>query len=252
MKEKFAAQLYTLREEMKRGIAPVFAELKQMGWAGVQLSALPEGHDPDEIASYLKKYQLGTAGVHVGLSRLETDLEAVLKETKNYNTVDIVCPFLSSELRTIDGYKKVKQTLNALARDSKGFRISYHNHDFEFKTTVNNQSALEFLLEPSVENEILAEIDVYWVKKAGIDPLTFIQPYTQRMPLIHLKDITKDAEETFAELGTGQIDFKPILQWGERSGVEWYIVEQDLCEGDPMKSLEISLQHLNECTKAIE
>ncbi|MCM2675313.1 hypothetical protein [Alkalicoccobacillus plakortidis] len=57
--------------------------------------------------------------------------------------------------------------------------------------------------------------------------------------------MTKDSDETFAELGTGSINFAPILEWGERSGVEWYIVEQDVCKGDPMKSLEISLEHLN-------
>ena len=245
MKEKFAAQLYTLREEMKRGIAPVFAELKQMGWAGVQLSALPKGHDPEEIASYLKEYQLGTAGVHVGLSRLQTELDTVLEETKLYNTVDLVCPMLPKELQTVDGYKQVKQHLNDISKQAEGFRMSYHNHNFEFDTDINGQSALEFLLEPSPENKILAEIDVYWVKKAGLDPLAFIQAYSHRMPLIHLKDMTKDSDQTFAELGTGSINFAPILEWGERSGVEWYIVEQDVCKGDPMKSLEISLEHLN-------
>lgn len=38
MEKKFAAQLYTVREEMQAGIKPLFKTLKEMGWAGVQLS----------------------------------------------------------------------------------------------------------------------------------------------------------------------------------------------------------------------
>jgi sugar phosphate isomerase/epimerase len=64
------------------------------------------------------------------------------------------------------------------------------------------------------------------------------------MPIIHLKDMTADEQQTFAEVGTGLIDFAPILKWGEESGVEWYAVEQDQCSGNPMDSLQISLNNL--------
>ncbi|GGE49278.1 sugar phosphate isomerase [Pullulanibacillus camelliae] len=246
MQEKFAAQLFTLREELKRGIAPVFKELKQMGWAGVQISALPEGYDPDEVAAALKENQLGTAGMHISLQRMEEDLSGVLQEADLYNTKDIVCPFLPESLRTVKGYKEVRSRLNRIAEDAFGYRISYHNHNFELATTMDGKTALEYLLEPSEDNRVLAEVDLYWVKKGGGDPLAFIQPYKNRMPIIHLKDMTDDEEETFAEVGTGKIDFAPILRWCERSGVEWYAVEQDKCPGDPMQSLEISLKNLNQ------
>ena len=247
MLNKSAAQLFTLREEMKRGIEPVLMELKQMGWQGVQLSALPEGYDPQELASWLQKHQLQTAGIHISLKRLMEDLEGVLKEVELYHTKDIVCPFLPESYRHKEGYLEVKETLNDIAKRAREFRISYHNHDFEFDVKMNDQqTALEYLLDPMSDNHIYAEIDVYWVKKAGLDPLRYIQPYAHRMPLIHLKDMTHDAEETFAELGEGQIAFKPIIEWGEQAGVEWYIVEQDQCKHDPMQSLETSLTYLKQ------
>ncbi len=246
MLEKCAAQLFTVREELKRGIRPVFAELKAMGWAGVQLSALPEGYDPEEVAALLKELELGTAGIHISLERLESDFTAVCEEVKQYGTRDIVCPFLSADVRTEAGYRKVKSHLNELAKQAPEFRISYHNHAFEFETEIDGRSALEFLLDPEDENQIHAEVDVFWVKKGGRDPLTFIQPYQNRMPIIHLKDMTTDERETFAELGTGSLDFIPLLKWGETNGIEWYAVEQDQCDGDPMKSLEISFNNLKQ------
>lgn len=244
MEEKFAAQLFTVREELAKGIAPVFREIKKMGWAGVQISALPQGYDPQEVADALKENQLGTAGMHISLDRLENDLENVVKEADLYGTKDIVCPYLPGEYQTEEGYKAVRKKLNEVARQLPDYRISYHNHAFEFTTEINGVSALEYLLEPVEENKVLAEIDVYWVKKGGQDPLAFIQPYANRMPIIHLKDMTNDEQETFAEIGTGKIDFIPILQWGEKSGVEWYAVEQDSCPGNPLDSLALSLENL--------
>ena len=36
--------------------------------------------------------------------------------------------------------------------------------------------------------------------------------------------MTADDRQTFAEIGTGQLDFLSILAWCERSGVEWHVV----------------------------
>jgi len=67
-----------------------------------------------------------------------------------------------------------------------------------------------------------------------------------------LKDMTNDAAQTFAEIGTGSIDFEPILRWGEQNGIEWYAVEQDKCPGNPMDSLQISLDNLYKLADRIQ
>ncbi|MNF12209.1 hypothetical protein D3C80_2136240 [compost metagenome] len=64
------------------------------------------------------------------------------------------------------------------------------------------------------------------------------------MPILHLKDMTSDGKQYFAEIGTGLIDFAPILRWGLQSGVEWFAVEQDYCPGSPLDSLALSLENL--------
>lgn len=246
MKNKFAAQLYTLREELKKDFPGVLRELKKMGWAGVQISGL-HGYDPKEIAAVLKETGLGTAGLHIPLDRFRNDLDNVLLEATLFNTKDIICPAIPTELRNEEGYRNLRGELNELASKVgvEGYRISYHNHAFEFDTEIDGKSALEYLLEPASDNAVLAEVDVYWVKKGGKDPLAFIQPYSNRMPIIHLKDMSADGQQTFAEVGTGLIDFAPLLAWGEQNGVEWYAVEQDQCPGNPLDSLQISLTNLN-------
>lgn len=252
MKQKFAAQLYTLRNELEKDFPGVLRDLKRMGWAGVQISGL-RGYTAQEIAAVLKETGLGTAGIHVSIDRLRDELDVVLEEARLFNTKDIVCPYLPENVRNAEGYTAIRAELNEVAAKiaPQGFRVSYHNHAFEFDTEVNGMNAMAYLLEPSVDNAVLAEIDVFWVKKGGLDPLTFIQPYANRMPIIHLKDMSADEHETYAEVGTGQIDFAPILQWGEANGVEWYAVEQDVCPGNPMDSLQISLNNLNKLAEQL-
>lgn len=245
MRHKFAAQLYTLRDELEQDFPGVLKDLKQMGWQAVQISGL-RGHTPEQIATALKENDLKTAGMHVSLAEINNDLASVLEQAQLFNTKDLIVPFLQTELQNELGYRLVRSNLNEIARklEPLGYTLSYHNHAFEFETLVDGKSAMDFLLEPTEENKILAEIDVYWVKKAGKDPLEFIKPYANRMPIIHLKDMTDDEEQAFAEVGTGTIDFLPILQWGEQNGIEWYAVEQDVCQRPPMDCLQTSLDNL--------
>lgn len=244
MEHKFAAQLFTLREELKEGIRPLFKKLKEMGWHAVQISALPAGYDPEEVALALEENQLKAAGMHISLDRLQSDLEGVLKEADLYKTKDIICPYVQPEMRNEAGYRSLKQALSDIAKQVPDYRISYHNHDFEFETNIEGKDALSYILDPVEDNPILAEVDVFWVKKAGLDPVEYIQPFANRMPIIHLKDMTNDDRQTFAEVGEGVIDFMPILKWGEQNGVEFYAVEQDVCERPPLECLETSLTNL--------
>lgn len=243
--EKFAAQLYTLRDELKKDFPGVLRELKKMGWQAVQIDGL-HGYSPQEIGEVLKETNLSVAGMHVGVDRLTGDLDAVLEEAYHFKTKDLFNHYLSEDLQNVDGYKMVKKELLGVATKLTplGYRIGYHNHDFEFHTMIDNKVALEYILEPVGNQFIYPEVDTYWVKKAGYDPLTFIANYPNRMPVLHLKDMTQDEEQTFAEIGTGSINFEQILRWGENNGVEYYAVEQDTCPIDPLTSLNASLENL--------
>ena len=58
--------------------------------------------------------------------------------------------------------------------------------------------------------------------------------------------IKLDRTQFMAEVGEGNLNWKAILAACEKAGVEWYLVEQDICYRDPFESLEISLKNLKE------
>ncbi|MCU6709923.1 sugar phosphate isomerase/epimerase [Paenibacillus sp. J5C_2022] len=245
MQSKLAVQLYTLREACSSDFHQVLRDLKAMGWGGVQLAGY-HGHAPAELAAFIQETGLQVAGMHVSLGRIKHELEELVHEAGLFGTRDIICPSLPVEMRNEAGYREARELLNKAAEAVKptGIRISYHNHSFEFEETVDGQFALEYMLKPSADNLVLAELDVFWVKKAGQEIEHFIALYANRMPIIHLKDMTADDRRTFAPIGSGIIDFTPILHWGEQNGIEWYVVEQDECDSDPMACVASSYRYL--------
>jgi len=249
IRQQLAAQLYTLRKEVKQDFPAVLKQLKEMGWAAVQIDGL-HGYAARDIAAVMKELGLRTAGMHVGLERMKHDLAAVLEEADLFETRDFICHSLPDGLQNPEGYASVKRDLLEVAAKVKGtqYRVGYHNHDWEFQTIMDGKLALDYLLE---DPAVYAEVDTYWVRKAGHDPLSFISKYANRMPILHLKDMKEDENKSFAELGNGVIDFAPILRWGLDNGVEWFAVEQDYCPGSPLDSLAISLEHLLKLEKSL-
>lgn len=224
-----------------------------MGWAGVETAGL-HGHSAEEIAEVLREAGLKTAGMHVSIERLRSDTESLIDEARRLNAKRLICPSVPHEWRNEQGYARLREELNAAASElrSEGFTVGFHNHAFEFDTVVRGTDALRYLVEPVPDNAVLAEFDVYWLQKAGLDPAEFIAPYGGRMPTMHLKDMTGDERRTYAEIGTGIIDFESLLLLGERNGVEWYVVEQDQCEGEALDSVRISLGNLHALADRLE
>ena len=104
------------------------------------------------------------------------------------------------------------------------------------------------LYEQADPNMLKAELDVYWVQAGGADPAFWIAKCAGREPLLHLKDMTMGPgrEQRYAEVGEGNLNWLAILAAAKEGGVEWYLVEQDLCyDRDPFESLAISYRNLN-------
>ncbi|WP_141504468.1 sugar phosphate isomerase/epimerase family protein [Paenibacillus luteus] len=253
MKNKISVQLYTLREQCAADFPGVLRELARIGYGAVQFAGF-YGYDRAILKSVLKETGLHVSGLHYGGDELLNDTERAIAEAKFFGTPDIVCAGIGEEYRDEAGYRMLKLRFNELADrlQSEGLRISYHNHAFEFETAVDGKDGLSYLIAPEEDNVILAEPDVYWLKKGGHDPVEFLAPYAGRVPILHMKDMTDDEEQAYAEIGTGTIDFDAIIRWGEESGVEWYVVEQDSCRTDPLECVKTSYSNLVRLMKKIK
>ncbi len=56
--------------------------------------------------------------------------------------------------------------------------------------------------------------------------------------------IIVDGKQTMAEVGAGNLDWPSIVEATLAAGVEYLIVEQDVCPGDPFDSAKISYDNI--------
>ena len=103
-------------------------------------------------------------------------------------------------------------------------RLGYHNHDFEFAGEDGDRlwDGLMATLPASVK----LEVDVCWVRVAGVDPVDLIASLPGRVGSIHMKDVAGDLR-TPRIPGAGILPWRDIVAAGDRAGADWFVIEED-------------------------
>lgn len=255
-------QLYTVREAMEKDPVSTLAKVAKLGYNSVEGATYTStekfyGMDPAEFSRLLKRnglvipsshYRLGDEKMN-GETPKGTIMQDWGKAVDDAATVGIkymVCAYLSeAERGGTDRYKRIAEQFNKAGETCKkaGIQLCYHNHDFEFKQE-NGKFMYEVLLENTDKNLVKMEMDLYWVNKAGQDPIALINQHPGRFPLWHVKDMDKTPEHSFTEVGNGSIDFKKIFKYADKAGLKYFFVEQDKTPGDPFNSISQSISYI--------
>ncbi len=241
------AQLYTLRDFTKTpaDIAQTLKRVRKMGYEAVQVSGMGK-IDPKELAKMLKEEGLVCAATHVPLDRMKNETQAVLDEHAlwgcKYTAIGGFFPKEATTQTWLDFARDVNVVAKKLS--AGGLQVGYHNHSHEL-ARFDGKPALQILFN-HFDPAVWMEIDTYWIQHGGGDPCAWIRKVKGRIPCVHLKDmgIHLDRTQFMAEVGEGNMNWSDILAACKDAGVEWYLVEQDVCRRDPFESLEISLRNL--------
>ena len=246
-----ALQGFTLRDFCKSAldIAKSCARVKKIGFDAVQVSAwaaLP----PQEMRKILDGEGLVCAATHVGWDAVSketqriADEHAILgcKHTAIGSAPGLWDPALPKTEVHWNTFAKNASTV-ARALKANGVSFSYHHHQVEFEKA-GRRTIMDTIIEDS-DAALGLEIDSYWVQHGGADPAVYIRKVANRIPLLHLKDMQiKDGMIIMAEVGEGNLNWKSILEAAKEAKVQWYIIEQDVCQRDPFESITMSLANL--------
>ncbi|NMC82163.1 MAG: sugar phosphate isomerase/epimerase [Armatimonadetes bacterium] len=242
---RVALQLYTVRDETEKDYFGTLAKVAAMGYKAVQVSGM-FNHTAKEIRKCLDDLGLSVAGVHEGLDGMRTDLSAVMDRAATLGTKDIVCPW-ANETREPNAaaYDAFAEELNRIGQAcaDAGFRLSYHNHAFEFQL-IDGEYGLKRLFARTDPRLVKVECDVGWTYYAGVDPAVWLRGYPGRCPLVHAKDHDKANKDINTPVGDGALNWKDILEACREIGSEWLIVEEDKPTRPSLHSAAISLRNL--------
>lgn len=246
--QSIGLQLSTVRELLTRDLPGTLHQVARIGYRNVETSAdLPEKLPSAELRSHLDAAGLRSP---VGLYRtsfLDADLPGVINAATTLGQSFVGLPSLGDiSHSTREEYRAVAERLNEWGARLRhaGLHLTYHNHAAEFDTLGGDSPAFDILLERTDPDLVGFELDLYWINKAGYDPVSYFERFPGRFPLLHLKDSTAAPEKDFAPVGEGVIDFRRILSYANTAGMEFAFVEHDR-PADPAESMRTSYATLS-------
>ncbi len=269
MKLPVAVQLYSVRDEMQNDFYGTIKAMKELGYDGVEFAGLFD-QNPAEIKAFCEEIGIVPISAHVPYYDMLENPEKVLADYAEIGCKYVAVPYLTEECRpgtdgfaaTVEGIRKIGEAAKKL-----GIQLLYHNHDFEF-VKIGEEYALDVLYSTIPADLLQTEIDTCWVNVAGVNPAEYVEKYSGRAPVVHLKDFKmsgtkqgqlykligideneEDEEQdafSFMPVGYGVQDMPAILAACETAGAKWVVVEQDSPAKDdtPMNSVKLSREYL--------
>ncbi len=223
----------------------VLSKLSEIGIGVVQVSGVGS-LDNYKIAEYCKKYNMEVCLTHSPLDRVLHDTDALIEEHKALGCNTIGIGWSPEEYRSLEGMKKYIADFTPAARKIKaaGMQYAYHNHAFEFER-FGGRTMMDIMIEDTDPDLFNFIIDIHWLQTGGVNPPDYIRKVKGRMKVCHFKDYKiVNNERKFAEIGTGNLNLDECYKACVESGVEYIIIEQDVCDIDLFESARISFDNL--------
>ncbi len=247
--------LYTVRDAMKADAKGTLKAVADAGYTSIEAAGYADGKfygmEPSAFKAYLKKVGLKPVSTHHSSVTLD-NADQMIADVKAAGFKYFVIPIPPMGQFTYDAatntlgmtgtVENLSKVVNTLGKKctAAGLKLLYHNHDFEFMKNDKGIVPIEYLLEHSDPKHVNFQMDLFWVTKAGADPIKYFDQYPGRFKAWHVKDM--DEKGRFAPVGQGKINFTKILKHKKTSGMEHYFVEQDMTFDDlkPLEAIKIS------------
>jgi sugar phosphate isomerase/epimerase len=253
---KIGLQLYSLRETIGQDLKGTLAKIARAGYQEVETYGYSVekgfwGLKPAEFKAALAANGLSTSSGHYELGEfMRTGQVAALQPSidaaKACGQRYVIVPHLDESVRkSVADFKTLAARLNqagALCQKA-GLRLGYHNHDFEFKP-ISGVTLFDIMLKETDPKLVDFELDLYWVVRAGQDPVKLMQAHPRRFPLWHVKDMDKAKPELNTEVGAGSVDFRKIFAQARTAGLQHIFVEQENFGMDAYQSIAQSAAYI--------
>ncbi len=254
-------QLYTIRDAMGADPIGSLKKVSALGYKNLELASYTNGkfygYAPAELKKIVADLGMDIISSHTQVEAAGISLDNAQKMADDHAELGVkycIQPWVNEEDRTIEKYKQMIGDWNKVGEIMKevGIQFGYHNHNFEFQNIDGIVPYYDLFMAEMDPNLITMEIDLFWVSKAGQDPIEMFNKYPGRFQLFHMKDMHTRQDPFFevnkddvCSVGEGVIDFKRILAAKEVAGMKYLFVEDDnQGNGKPFEGIETSINNI--------
>jgi len=232
----FSLQLWSVRDDISKDFFGTLESLAEMGYKGVEFAGY--GDIPAaEMKAKLDELGLKATGSHIQFDRFRDNLQEEIEYNKTVGNEYLICPYGATETRAqVDEIVEVLQNA-AIEAKKHGMKVGYHNHAHEFET-IDGEYALDLIAAGAPD--IILELDIFWVVKAGLDPIEYIEKCGSRAEIIHLKQIGADKEQ--CDIPDGETDMFEIISAAKFA--KFFVIEQETETPPPMESAHRNLEFM--------
>jgi sugar phosphate isomerase/epimerase len=245
-------QLYSVRNLLPNDFDGTLHQLSEAGYREVEAAGY-FNKTAAEFRHAMDQAGLRCISAHHTLMQLRSQLDQLIDFAHTLGLEYLICsssggvhrdPNAKGEL-TLDDWRFVAGEFNRIGEKLKSAGITFgmHNHTPEFAVE-NGTIVYDELLRLTDPKYVVFEMDCGWVTAAGHNPVEYLSKTPERFPLLHVKDMTREAGGKFHSvvLGTGVIDYGPILR--AATGLKHYFIEQEEFAGDPMTELRADADYM--------
>ena len=255
MINKLGLQLYTVRDLLKtpESADETFAKLAKMGYVEAQTAG--NAFDAKLFGELAKKNGVKIIGTHYSWDEILNNTKDAIEVHRAWGTTNMGIGIMPGPARTDLGeLKKFIADFNRMAKivAEEGFRLTYHNHHFEYVRIDGYKTIMDIMYEELDPKNTSFVLDTCWVASGGGDVNAWMEKLAGRLDILHLKDVTVVRDEngkigpTMTEIGHGNLDWDSIIKTAQKIGVKHYVVEQDknFMNESPLESLQFSADYL--------
>ena len=242
-------QLYSVRELLPKDFDGTLAKVAAAGYTEVEAAGYYD-RTAAQFRHAMDQAGLRCTSTHHAMDPLRAHLDELIEYGHNLGLSYIICPWPTRPGRpndkfTLDDWRWVAGELNRIGEKVKaaGMIFGYHNHGPEFGS-VEGVVIYDELLRLTDPNLVIFEMDCGWVFAAGRNPLDYLGKTPQRFPLLHVKDMARNAKGEYGStvLGRGGMDYHPILR--AATGLKHYFIEQEEFSIDTMEALRLDADYM--------
>ena len=248
-------QLYSVRDDMKKDPLGTLKQLAAMGYKNVEHANYVDrkfyGYSAKDFKKVLDDLGLNMPSGHTVMSGTDWDStkndftdkwKQTVEDAATVGEMYVISPWLDESLR--QNYDELVKFLDVFNKSGElckksGLKFGYHNHDFEFKYSLNGKRIYDIILEKTDPDLVLQQIDIGNMYGAGGRALEIVKKHPGRFQSMHVKDEIKatktgemgDGYESTV-LGKGILPVKEIVDvFRQKGGTTEFIIEQESYQG---------------------
>ncbi|NNE02621.1 MAG: sugar phosphate isomerase/epimerase [Arenibacter sp.] len=227
-----------------------------LGFSGSGYFGLKE----KEVKAIFKDHDLKIPAIHTDLLTLENHMDRLSKAAETLDFEYVILPAIPEERRqTLDDYKKIAYTFNTIGKAAKeaGLKFAYHNHGYGLQE-LEGVIPMQHIIEHTDPKYVFFEMDVVWTLAGKANPIHYLNKYSDRYKLMHVKDMKTiktfkgdgsspiEWMEIFPQittLGKGAVSLDAIIAAATSNGVKHFFIEYERAP-NPEVTFKESLDYL--------